>query len=71
MTNAIKLNCPTCKKQITWSEKYSQRPFCSARCKQIDFGDWAMARHSIAGPQLCAPEMLTPEIVDELENIRH
>ncbi|MCK9468339.1 MAG: DNA gyrase inhibitor YacG [Porticoccaceae bacterium] len=43
------LNCPTCKKTVLWTEEFPFRPFCSKRCQQIDFGDWAMERHSIPG----------------------
>jgi uncharacterized protein len=25
------------------------RPFCSERCKNVDFGDWLGERHRIAG----------------------
>jgi len=45
----ITLNCPTCKKTIQWSEEYPHRPFCSKRCQQVDFGDWALEKHSIPG----------------------
>ena len=45
----ITLNCPTCKKTIEWSEEYPHRPFCSKRCQQVDFGDWALEKHSIPG----------------------
>jgi len=29
------------------TEEFPYRPFCSRRCKDIDFGDWAMERHAI------------------------
>ena len=28
-------------KGVTWSKSSLHRPFCSIRCKQIDFGEWA------------------------------
>lgn len=34
------------------TKDFPQRPFCSARCKSIDFGDWAMERHKIEGEAL-------------------
>ncbi|MCB1667715.1 MAG: DNA gyrase inhibitor YacG [Porticoccaceae bacterium] len=46
------LNCPTCQKTIRWSEDYPCRPFCSKRCQQIDFGDWASGQHNIPGDEL-------------------
>ena len=48
--------CPTCKKSIEWSDKYPERPFCSKRCQQIDFGDWAEERNVIAGADLTSGE---------------
>jgi uncharacterized protein len=32
--------CPTCKKPVDLKEN-PHRPFCSERCKLIDFGNWA------------------------------
>lgn len=47
MTRTV--NCPTCQKQVDWIESNIFRPFCSERCKLIDFGAWATEKHSIAG----------------------
>jgi len=33
--------CPTCEKLVVWHDENEYRPFCSGRCKLIDFGDWA------------------------------
>lgn len=41
--------CPTCKKNIIWSEKEKFRPFCCERCKLIDLGDWASEENVIHG----------------------
>lgn len=35
-----KVKCPTCKKEVEYT-KSEFRPFCSERCKLLDFGDWA------------------------------
>jgi len=48
----LKVNCPTCNEIVTWSEESPYRPFCSERCKLIDFGEWASERHSIPGPSV-------------------
>ena len=34
------MNCPNCGKPINWQDN-PFRPFCSERCKLIDFGKWA------------------------------
>lgn len=51
-SNPIKLNCPTCKKVVLWTEEYPHRPFCSDRCRLIDLGEWASESHKIAGESL-------------------
>lgn len=43
------LQCPTCKGKVLWNDDFPHRPFCSERCKLIDFGDWASEKNSIAG----------------------
>ena len=45
----MKVNCPTCNEIVLWSEENEYRPFCSERCKLIDFGEWANERHAIPG----------------------
>lgn len=52
MTEAKKLQCPTCKKVIEWSEKFPLRPFCSERCQLIDLGDWASDKNRLAGSSI-------------------
>lgn len=43
--------CPTCRKPVKWSPENRFRPFCSERCRLIDFGAWADERYKIAGEQ--------------------
>lgn len=45
----LKLQCPTCKKEILWTDDYPFRPFCSDRCRLIDLGEWASEGHRIPG----------------------
>jgi endogenous inhibitor of DNA gyrase (YacG/DUF329 family) len=33
--------CTTCRMGVTWDKSSLYRPFCSIRCKQIDFFEWA------------------------------
>ena len=33
--------CPTCQGDSVYAESNPFRPFCSARCKNTDFGAWA------------------------------
>lgn len=36
-----KIHCPQCGSLTVWHESNPHRPFCSERCKLIDFGQWA------------------------------
>ncbi len=60
----LKVNCPTCKEIVLWNEQSPYRPFCSERCKLIDFGDWASERHAIAG-EPAAPLTQAQEFDDD------
>ena len=46
------LPCPTCRKPAPWTPANKYRPFCSERCRLIDFGEWADERHRIPGQPL-------------------
>ena len=35
------VNCPTCEAPVEWGPQSPNRPFCSERCKNMDFGAWA------------------------------
>ena len=50
------VKCPTCQKQVEWTESSSFRPFCSDRCRLIDLGDWASEKHAIADEPLASSE---------------
>jgi endogenous inhibitor of DNA gyrase (YacG/DUF329 family) len=33
--------CPQCHRSVVYDTRNPWRPFCSERCKQVDFGAWA------------------------------
>ncbi|MEJ0038809.1 MAG: DNA gyrase inhibitor YacG [Gammaproteobacteria bacterium] len=45
----VRVKCPTCGRQIEWSETATFRPFCSDRCRLIDLGAWLSEQRSIPG----------------------
>jgi uncharacterized protein len=45
--SAARVKCPTCGRSIEWSEASPFRPFCSERCKLIDFGAWLTGQRGI------------------------
>jgi endogenous inhibitor of DNA gyrase (YacG/DUF329 family) len=47
----MNLKCPICK-QPTDSETSGEFPFCSARCRERDLGNWATGKYKIAVPMM-------------------
>jgi endogenous inhibitor of DNA gyrase (YacG/DUF329 family) len=47
MTTVRSARCPQCGKAFDWQPASPFRPFCSQRCKDIDFGAWAAERYRI------------------------
>lgn len=45
---AIRVKCPTCRREIDWSDS-PFRPFCSERCRLIDLGAWLTEQRAIPG----------------------
>jgi hypothetical protein len=41
------VRCPSCGRPSPWSPDNAWRPFCSARCKQIDLGAWASEAYRV------------------------
>lgn len=58
MNAVTTVDCPTCKARVQWNDKFPHRPFCSERCKQIDFGGWAQESYAIKGAAIVDPEMM-------------
>lgn len=42
--------CPACGGDSVYSLANAYRPFCSARCKNVDFGSWASESYRVAAP---------------------
>ena len=40
------MKCPNCGKPSEWQDN-PQRPFCSERCRLIDFGRWANEEYRV------------------------
>jgi endogenous inhibitor of DNA gyrase (YacG/DUF329 family) len=54
--NAPRVRCPTCKRELEWTEQFPWRPFCSERCKMVDLGAWFAEERAIAGDPVDTPE---------------
>ncbi len=59
----MKVNCPTCKKEVQWSAESPYRPFCCKRCQLIDLGEWADEEKRIKG------EPASPENIPDNKTI--
>ena len=56
------VKCPTCGRRTEY-EGNEHRPFCSERCKLIDFGAWANEEFSLPVEE----SSLTEEDIDRIE----
>ncbi|MBV2235425.1 MAG: DNA gyrase inhibitor YacG [Sterolibacterium sp.] len=50
------VSCPSCAKAAPWRTDNPYRPFCSARCKGIDFGAWAADEYRLPESTLEPPD---------------
>lgn len=58
-TPPVKLvTCPQCKGDSVYAPSNPYRPFCSQRCKDIDFGAWA--DETFRMPDETDPDALSP-----------
>jgi len=44
------VTCPTCRGESVYAPDNPFRPFCSERCKNLDFGAWASESYRVATP---------------------
>ena len=58
-----RVTCPSCGKQIEYSSENEYRPFCSERCKLLDFGAWADEGYALPTQDTA----LTEEDLDKIE----
>ena len=59
------VKCPKCGKKAEYSGN-EFRPFCSERCKLLDFGEWADGNFSLPAQT----SSLTEEDLNELERVQ-
>lgn len=61
-----KVKCPRCRKETEYSGN-EFRPFCSERCKLIDFGDWADGNYRLPAQSANLSDEELEEIIKESE----
>ena len=52
------VDCPTCQAAVVWTSSNKYRPFCSERCKLIDFGEWAKENYVISESDSSEPSKI-------------
>jgi uncharacterized protein len=57
------VKCPTCGRETEYSTENEFRPFCSERCKLLDFGAWADEEFALPSQS----ESLSEEDLDKIE----
>ncbi len=55
------MKCPICHQPAAYTKENPFRPFCSERCKLIDFGAWANEEYSV-------PSEESPHLPDETDH---
>jgi len=55
-TQPTVIKCPHCESDVIWGEQSPFRPFCTERCKLIDFGDWAQEKHKFSSDLIENPD---------------
>jgi len=65
----MKVNCPTCKKEVQWSTQNEFRPFCAKRCQLIDLGQWANEENAIPSGANKDAETSVPDMNIDIEDI--
>ena len=58
------MNCPTCNKRVEWVDNPS-RPFCSERCKMVDFDRWVSEDYRVPGNPLPSEDTGDETVRDE------
>jgi len=57
-----KVKCPSCHRETEYTGN-EFRPFCSERCKLIDFGEWADEKYALPTQETA----LSEEDLDKIE----
>lgn len=61
------VKCPNCGKMTEYDSRNEFRPFCSERCKLIDFGEWADEKFTLPAENTGLTEEDWSEIEKTLE----
>jgi endogenous inhibitor of DNA gyrase (YacG/DUF329 family) len=61
--------CPICNKQLVGEDVRRSEffPFCSERCRHVDFFRWSEGKYAIVEPLAALPDTLVPLADDEIE----
>jgi len=43
------VKCPTCQRDVAWTDIHPFRPFCSERCRLVDLGAWLTEQRGLPG----------------------
>jgi uncharacterized protein len=63
MSKSTTVACPHCGTSVVWTPEARWRPFCSERCKLIDFGGWASEAYRVSTAEV--PELESGAPPDE------
>jgi endogenous inhibitor of DNA gyrase (YacG/DUF329 family) len=59
------MKCPTCGKSTNWKDN-PFRPFCSERCKLVDFGRWVNEEYRVPDERPASEQEEVTPLRDDL-----
>jgi endogenous inhibitor of DNA gyrase (YacG/DUF329 family) len=63
-TGAV-VSCAICRRSVKARTENGAFPFCSARCKQVDLGQWLNEAYRVPGSGSATPDASDPSPSDE------
>jgi uncharacterized protein len=64
-SGARQVPCPRCRQPALFEQSNRFRPFCSERCRSLDFGAWASEAYTVATPLAADDEgLVSPAVAD-------
>jgi len=63
------LSCPVCSKQLDPAADSQTSPFCSDRCRRVDFFRWWDGRYAIVEELAPGGALTDPDLLDAQESM--
>ncbi len=61
----VVVSCAICRRSVKARTENTAFPFCSARCKQVDLGQWLNEAYRVPGTDSSTPDASDAPLSDE------